>query len=581
MNFTPKFNPMRKNVLILFILLYPFNLTIAQNWETFGGSSSRSGQSRGTGPGQASTPLWQIQSGISASLGMAVYSFGDLFVNSRTNFSPYTSRIECRNLNNGSLNWVSPFLSSSSILYAIGMTEDAVYAHDYQNDSLYALRLSDGSIKWRSSVLSQTFGAWPGCVFACNGDPIVNGPSASGKFTMRIDKNTGDTLWTNSELIVIGPPVALAANSDKVYRITGGITLPIRLTAIDIKTGQTLYSSASIPGDPDQEDPMILGPDNLIIFWRDGGNLFAYRDNGNGFTQEWVYMPSGTVSVPLLRNLCMGPGNSLYFFENNKVKRLDALTGVLIDSTQLNIGSSASMTTGNDSILYINNGSGTCYAYTADLSTLKWQRSIPGSVYSNPGLSREGTLILTQSGLFITAFRDPQPALAPVADFRCSARRVNAGQSVDFFDQSSFSPNAWLWQFTGSVQGSSSLQNPTGIVYTAPGIYEVKLKAQNASGADSVTKSCYLEVLQSTTVPEAGMISLRVFPNPAHHFIQARLPESLAGVTFDLIDAEGQLVSTGVFQGDGTSWDIRNLPAGIFLIRFRQYGIPTLRFVKE
>lgn len=572
---------MRKNLLILSILLYTFRAS-AQNWETFGGSSSRSGSSRMTGPSQITTPLWQVQSSLGTTIGMAVYSFGDRLVTSRTTFSPYVSRIECRNLNTGSLLWVSPFISSTSILYAIGMTEDAVYAHDYDTDSLYALNPQNGSIKWRSPVLSQTFGAWPGCVFACNGDPILNGPLASGKFTMRIDKNTGDTLWTNSELIAIGPAVPLAANSDKVYRITGGITLPIKLTAMDIKTGLTLYSSSSIPGDPDQEDPLILGPDNLIIFWRDGGNLFAYRDNGNGFTQEWVYTPAGAGSVPLIRNLCMGQDASLYFFEDNKVKRINALTGSLIDSLTISIGSSASMTTGKDSTLYLNNGNGTCYAYSADLSTQKWQRSLPDAVYSNPGLSHQGTLVLTQGGLQITAYRDTQLTLPPVADFSCSLRRISTGQAVDFFDQSSFAPTNWQWQFPGSVQGISTVQNPTGIVYTTPGIYRVELGVQNTSGVDSVIKTCYLEVLQSTSTMELGSrpVDIQVFPNPAQDIIMARIPEHLTGVPFDIIDSEGRIADTGVFQGIGSTCDISQLATGLYIIRFRYYGIPTLKFIK-
>ena len=75
----------------------------------------------------------------------------------------------------------------------IGYNEDGVYAHDYSTDTIYALHPDDGTIKWRSKVKSQTFGAYPGCVFACNGDLIVNGPVGSGKFTMRLNKHTGDT----------------------------------------------------------------------------------------------------------------------------------------------------------------------------------------------------------------------------------------------------------------------------------------------------------------------------------------------------------------------------------------------------
>ena len=55
-------------------------------------------------------------------------------------------------------------------------------------------------------------------------------------------------------------------------------------------------------------------------------------------------------------------------------------------------------------------------------------------------------MVLTQAGLTIIGLRFAQ-LLPPVADFRCSARRIAAGKTVDFFDQSSVSPRpttSWI-----------------------------------------------------------------------------------------------------------------------------------------
>ncbi|MFM9051256.1 MAG: PKD domain-containing protein [Bacteroidota bacterium] len=565
-------------ILCQVIVLLVMKVT-AQNWETFGGNSARNGFSRITGPVTAFNQLWQVQSGLNTTLGMAVYSFGDRFVNSRTSFSPYTSRIECRDLSTGNLNWISPFISNSSILYTIGMTEDAVYAHDYDTDSVYALNLQDGSIKWRSPVLSHTFGAWPGCVFACNGDPILNGPVASSIFTMRLDKNSGDLVWSNNGLIVIGPPVALAASPTTVYRITGGITVPVRLTAIDINSGLTRYSSDSIPGDPDQEDPLIIGPDGIIYFWRDGGNLFAYSDDGSALVRKWMYVPSGPVSTPLLRNLTIGHGNTLYIFESNQVKRVDARNGNVLSSLSINIGSLASISVGADSILYLNDGLGTLHVYSDDLQFLLWQRSIPSGVYLNPPLCKEGTMVLTQAGSAIIGLRDVQ-SLAPVADFRSSSRQQVVGQPVDFFDQSSYTATSWLWQFPGSLQGSSTLQNPSGIVYSSAGTYPVTLTAQNALGGDSVTKNCYVEILATTGIQQTDKLSYTVFPNPAHDYIRLTGKVYLGPVPFKLIDMKGDVVMSSIIYNQQQVVDIGFLPAGSYILRIEKYGEPVQRLIK-
>jgi PKD repeat protein len=570
---------MKKNILLP-ILICIAATSSGQNWETFGGNSSRNGLSRMTAPSTSFNQIWQVQSGLNTTLGMAVYSFGDRFVNSRTEFSPYTSSIECRDLNTGNLNWVSPFISNTSILYAIGMTQDAVYAHDYDTDSVYALNIQDGSVKWRSPVLSHTFGAWPGCVFACNGDPILNAPNSSGNFTMRLNKDDGSLVWSNTEVIVIGPAVPLAASSKTVYRITGGITLPIRLTAIDINTGITLYSSSPIPGDPDQEDPLIIGPDGALYFWRDGGNLFRYTDIGSGFVQDWVYTPSTSATTPLLRNISFGLGNSLYVFENNLVKRLNASNGQVLSSLSTGIGSSASLSIGADSTVYINDGLGSLLAYSADLQNLKWQRNIPTSIYLNPPLCKEGTMVLTQAGTTLTGLRFVQP-LPPVADFSCSVRRIAAGQTVDFFDQSSYLPSGWNWQLPGSIQGSSTVQNPTGVLYTTPGIYPVGLTVQNSLGIDSTTRNCQIEVVASTGQDEIVKITTRLYPNPAREFIHINTKSIVDNTAVEVIDMQGRTVLRADLCEQDQILEIGSLPPGSYLMRLSSYGEPTVRFVKQ
>jgi PKD repeat protein len=549
-------------VQILFYLIFSLSAH-SQNWQTFGGNSTRSGLSKITGPQNAANVFWNVSS-TPTTLGNAVYTFGDRFITSRVLFAPYSGRIECRDLQTGSYLWTSPFISSTSIFYAIGFTEDAVYAHDYNTDTIYALHPDDGTIKWRSSIKSQTFGAYPGAVFTCEGDLIVNAPVSSGKFTMRLNKATGDTVWTNPDLIAIGPAVGLTANETTVYRLTGGITLPILLTAIDINTGVTKYSSLPIPGDPDQENPITLGFDNQIFFWRDGGSLFAYEDVGNALVQNWQYIPSTTTGAALSGNISVDHSGNIYFFDNGKIRHVDRLTGVVIDSSVVSFNT-GDISVGKDSTVYVNNKNGIFYALTPDLQTIKWQHSMGGNTYCNLALAKDGIMVLTGAGTSISAFK-PSGPYSPVADFRSDSLRVFVNQPINFYDQSSYVPTSWEWSFPGAIPTSSTLSNPTGVIYSTPGIYEVGLIVTNSMGTDTIIKSCYLEVLPFTGNEDIQYMQVEVYPNPANNYLYLAWPQNYYGKKYFIHDLSGRLTQTGLISSNKQLLYIAGWSNGIYVL---------------
>ncbi|MFM9983590.1 MAG: PKD domain-containing protein [Flavobacteriales bacterium] len=84
----------------------------------------------------------------------------------------------------------------------------------------------------------------------------------------------------------------------------------------------------------------------------------------------------------------------------------------------------------------------------------------------------------------------------PVADFNASDLSITPGGAVNFTDISSGQPTSWSWTFSGGVPVSSSVQNPSSIVYPNAGCYTVTLTATNADGTDSETKTCYIVVAE-------------------------------------------------------------------------------------
>jgi PKD repeat protein len=81
---------------------------------------------------------------------------------------------------------------------------------------------------------------------------------------------------------------------------------------------------------------------------------------------------------------------------------------------------------------------------------------------------------------------------APTADFAASSTLINVGDTISFTDLSSGSPSSWQWSFNGANTTSSSVANPSGIIYNTVGTYSVTLIASNFNGSDTITKTNYI-----------------------------------------------------------------------------------------
>lgn len=109
--------------------------------------------------------------------------------------------------------------------------------------------------------------------------------------------------------------------------------------------------------------------------------------------------------------------------------------------------------------------------------------------------------------------------LPPISNFTANNTTIMVGQSVNFSDSSRYCPSSWNWSFVGGTPYSSTAQNPTGIVYNYPGVYNVCLTTTNSYGTSTLCKSGYITVngpLNSKMVvteimynpPETGIDSL-------------------------------------------------------------------------
>jgi len=89
---------------------------------------------------------------------------------------------------------------------------------------------------------------------------------------------------------------------------------------------------------------------------------------------------------------------------------------------------------------------------------------------------------------------------APDADFTSNKTLIPIACGVDFLDLSAGVPTNFQWTFTGGNPSTSSVKNPTDIVYNTAGTYPVTLKVWNSIGSDSITKIDYITV-SNTLLP--------------------------------------------------------------------------------
>jgi len=96
----------------------------------------------------------------------------------------------------------------------------------------------------------------------------------------------------------------------------------------------------------------------------------------------------------------------------------------------------------------------------------------------------------------------PVTSSAVIANFSANNTSLCIEQSVNYQDLSSGNPTSWSWVFPGGNPGTSTAQNPTGIVYSQSGNYDVTLTVSKATGDPvTLTKTAYIQV---TAMPVAN-----------------------------------------------------------------------------
>lgn len=102
------------------------------------------------------------------------------------------------------------------------------------------------------------------------------------------------------------------------------------------------------------------------------------------------------------------------------------------------------------------------------------------------------------TNLAATGVTGPTVTCAPAPEFYASRTRLCKGGTVTFTkSMMNAAETSRQWVFQGGSPATSTAVNPT-VTYTAAGIYSVSLSATNASGTNTITKTQYIRVDNTT-----------------------------------------------------------------------------------
>ncbi|MCY7361774.1 MAG: PQQ-binding-like beta-propeller repeat protein, partial [Ignavibacteria bacterium] len=366
-----------------------FSQLTYQSWTTVGGNSNRSGYM---------PSFFDVGNGFDRSFnapyslwGMPIFSFGNKFATTRyTSISPLKALVAAYGFI--SVNPIWTYGENSGVNIIMGMNDNNVYVRDFQqngSDTIFALNAETGSLVWKSRFTVERGIIWT-AVFTDNGDLIL--PGSGTKRIMRINHLNGDTVWTNNRIIPNTGAESMCINGNTLYAWEGGITTPKKIIAININTGIIKYTSYALAGDGDQEIPFTVSKNGVVYCIRDGGPMYALKDNGSEFTELWnrsVQHPVGTYT-----QIGIGKDSSVYIPFGRKIYRLNHLNGNALDSS-IEIASSGTINPrfgiGKFGNVYVSNGAdnpleGKFYIFSSNLQTIHNEIPFSYNYYCGPAL---------------------------------------------------------------------------------------------------------------------------------------------------------------------------------------------------
>ncbi|MEN8225952.1 MAG: N-acetylmuramoyl-L-alanine amidase [Bacteroidota bacterium] len=156
------------------------------------------------------------------------------------------------------------------------------------------------------------------------------------------------------------------------------------------------------------------------------------------------------------------------------------------------------------------------------------------------------------------------PFKYPLADFEALTVHGGTPLTADFFDLSANEPTSWTWTFEGGTPQISNEQNPAGIIFEEPGLYDVSLWISNEHGENEIIKEKYIHV-DLNGIDTYADNTVSVFPNPATGLVNVTSEQKIERIEF--INQHGQQIHHIDHPAKTTTTDLSNYSDGLYIVK--------------
>lgn len=341
-----------------------------------------------------------------------------------------------------------------------------------------------GCVSARSAVVAAiNNGVVPGTAIASPATVCTGSTS-----TLTLTGSTGNIQWLQASSAT-GPWTNVAGGSGAATAqyITASVSAQTWYTALLSSPGCTNDSSnvvsvsvtASLAAGTASalQNTVCIGDVADLLLTGSTGNIqWQYSTNGTtgwtditGATNAALTTPAMSSVVYFRANLSSGTCTGIT--SNVVMVTVNPALVVTITTTNATAGNSDGTATAN-----VTGGTGV-YTYT-------WQN---GQTTQTAVNLAAGSYSVTASDGYCSTASIIQIAelSAPVALFNTTPVIICIGNVVNFIDNSTNNPTAWLWIFEGGTPSTSNQQNPS-VTYNSEGSFAVTLIASNAYGSDTL-----------------------------------------------------------------------------------------------
>jgi len=243
---------------------------------------------------------------------------------------------------------------------------------------------------------------------------------------------------------------------------------------------------------------------NTDIIYAAYSNKLYRSDNVKDIDVTWTNLTSNLPSGNSVSAIETSPfdENIVYVVQQNKVFKSEnkGITWTDISGTLPDVQmSTLAYYKNSPEGLYLGTDIGIFYRDASMTDWILFSQGFPASsrvteleIYYDPA-GMEGDVI--RAGTYGRGlWESPMYFTSLTADFEADKTIVPVGCAVDFKDKSTGIPFSWNWTFEGAQTTTSTDQNPTGIIWNAPGEYTVTLEVTNPTGPATHTNTAYIEV---------------------------------------------------------------------------------------